>query len=238
MASSRLKVNCNLEGAEVFLDGKFKGECPVEFEVSAGKHKVVLRKDIEDGSYYYYERETRVGEDVVQEINAKLERIYTEQYFWNRAEEHGKIESYKEYLKKYPEGKFANEAKMKIARKVAEEKACKVPFEKTIANMRALGTALGSFQVDNNRFPIAEKSTVSAINAMIFPYYRDRPHTDAGEQISVKDAWGTDFYYSSDGQGYTLKSWGKDKAEGSGTSECDSDIVYINAFFRAPRPMW
>lgn len=114
MASSRLKVNCNLEGAEVFLDGKFKGECPVEFEVSVGKHTVVLRKDIEDGSYYYYERETRVGEDVVQEINATLERIYTEQYYWDRAEKHKKIEYYKEYLMKYPNGTFVEDAKMKI----------------------------------------------------------------------------------------------------------------------------
>jgi len=114
MASSRLKVNCNLEGAEVSLDGKFKGECPVEFDVSAGKHNVVVRKNLDDGSYYYYERETRVGEDVVQEINAALERIYTEQYYWKRAEEQGTIESYGEYLKKYPEGTFAKNAKLKI----------------------------------------------------------------------------------------------------------------------------
>ena len=128
VASSRLRVNCDVEGAEVFLDEKFKGECPVEFEVSAGKHKVALRKDLDDGSYYYYERETRVGEDVIQEINAQLQRIYTEQYYWNRAEKSGKIEYYREYLMRYPEGKFANEAKVKIKKQIEEQRKKLMPL--------------------------------------------------------------------------------------------------------------
>jgi ankyrin repeat protein len=103
----------------------------------------------------------------------------------------------------------------------------------TAARMRSLGTALGSYQVDHNVFPIAEQSTVSAIT------FKDDPKDGLTKDYydgPTTDAWGTEFYYSSasDGQGYTLKSWGKDTVEGSGTGELDSDIVYINGQFVAP----
>ena len=105
---------------------------------------------------------------------------------------------------------------------------------RTVADMRAIGTALGSYQVDNNVFPvntaggatlfsIAFKDVADLVNGMTVEYYEG----------ASKDAWGQNFYYSSDGQGYTLMSWGKDtNVNQAGTF--DSNILYINGSFQAP----
>ena len=95
---------------------------------------------------------------------------------------------------------------------------------RTAADMRAIGTALGSYQVDNNNFPLGtgDFNTVSP-GILTSAYY-------AG---STKDGWGRDYYYEGTSQGYTLRSFGKD-----GTTLQDGDfnsnIFYINGQFTAP----
>ena len=114
-AISSLKIRCNVEGATVSIDGKFKGESPsLDAEVRAGKHKIVIRKNLADGSYYYYEKEVRLGDGVTQEIFARLERKYTEEYYWNKAEKSGSVMEYEEYLKKCPNGTNVKKAMVKV----------------------------------------------------------------------------------------------------------------------------
>ncbi len=79
-AISGFKIRCNIDGAEVHIDNKFKGECPLTAKIRAGKHKIIIRKELDDGSFYYYEKIAKIGEDVTQEINAELKRVYTEEY--------------------------------------------------------------------------------------------------------------------------------------------------------------
>lgn len=43
--------------------------------------------------------------------------------------------------------------------------------------------------------------------------------------------------YRSDGNTYILKSLGADKAEGDGSDEFDSDIVFKNGQFIAPKAL-
>jgi type II secretion system protein G len=104
---------------------------------------------------------------------------------------------------------------------------------RTAADMRAIGTALGSYQVDTNIFPISSANNFFAVyrqgtaqSGMTGEYYEG----------AYKDGWGTIFYYSSQyGQSYTLKALGKDKNTGAATnSDFDSDILYINGIFTAP----
>ncbi len=101
---------------------------------------------------------------------------------------------------------------------------------RTVADMRAIGTALGSYQVDNNQFPSAANTAFSAI--AFTNNLRDGMTTSYYEGAS-KDGWGMDLYYSGDINGYTLKSWGKDLTTNK-DGEFNSDIVYINGSFVAP----
>lgn len=102
---------------------------------------------------------------------------------------------------------------------------------RTAADLRAIGTALGSYQVDNNMFPL--KTTASTFNTIAFQTVELSGMTTAYYEGSAKDGWGTLYYYSSDGAGYTLKSLGKNAAV-AGASDFDSDIVYINGQFASP----
>src|SRR5512136_1287275 len=73
---------------------------------------------------------------------------------------------------------------------------------RTAADMRAIGTALGSYQVDCNIFPVQAGNFQSIYRqgalatGMTGEYYEG----------AYKDGWGSIFYYSSgNGQSYTLK---------------------------------
>ena len=101
---------------------------------------------------------------------------------------------------------------------------------RTVADIRAIGTALGSYQVDNNIFPIG--ATTNFADIAFTTELSDGMTTSYYEGAS-KDAWGTDLYYSGDNDGYTLRSYGKDKTTNE-DGEFNCDIVYINGSFTAP----
>lgn len=95
---------------------------------------------------------------------------------------------------------------------------------RTAADMRAIGTALGSFQVDENQFPI--QRTEGNLSNEILPgsYYEG----------VFSDGWQTPFRYVSDGKTYKLISYGKDKKAGKTSTEFDEDIIYADGRFIAP----
>jgi type II secretion system protein G len=101
---------------------------------------------------------------------------------------------------------------------------------RTAADMRAIGTAIGSYQVDFNWYPkTAAAGTDFAVTPLMPPEYY------AG---AVKDAWSTTFRYTaSDGSEYTLQAYGKNKTLGYYTSDFDSDIIFANGQFRAPQSL-
>ena len=101
---------------------------------------------------------------------------------------------------------------------------------RSAADMRAIGTALGSYNVDANIYPIKADTNFSAI---AFQASMAAGMPSSYYEGAAKDGWGKDLRYSSDGQGYTLTSYGKDQASGGGT-DFDSDVIYINGQFQGP----
>ncbi|PID59180.1 hypothetical protein CSB45_01660 [candidate division KSB3 bacterium] len=87
--------------------------------------------------------------------------------------------------------------------------------KRTMADMRAIGTALGSYQVDYDTFPVfSNEWTIGTI--VPTSYY-------TGSDI---DGWGARYYYKSDGNNYTLSSCGKGNAVSG--SDFEADIRFMN----------
>lgn len=72
--NSTLRVACNGNdvGAEVTIDGQFKGECPLEARVSAGTVKLRLVKKVDSLRERVFEQDIRLGDGVVKQVNAAL----------------------------------------------------------------------------------------------------------------------------------------------------------------------
>lgn len=73
-AGSLLIVNCKGEdvGAEVFVNGEFKGECPLEVKVPAGRLSLKVQKEVDSFNDRIFEQAMRLGDDVIKNIDVKL----------------------------------------------------------------------------------------------------------------------------------------------------------------------
>lgn len=71
---SMLRVTCEGAdvGAEVSVNGVFKGECPLDMSVGAGTFKLRLVKKVESTREKIFEQEVRMGDGVVKKIEARL----------------------------------------------------------------------------------------------------------------------------------------------------------------------
>ncbi len=76
-ADSLVRVACDDEaaGAEVNLDGKFKGECTLDFPVTEGSHKLSVIKKLDQERFRVFELQFRIGEGVVKRIDVTLGQI-------------------------------------------------------------------------------------------------------------------------------------------------------------------
>ena len=106
--------------------------------------------------------------------------------------------------------------------------------KRSMADIRSIGTAVESYAVDVNFYPIAKSmAAVTAAAVPITPTYI--------KTIPERDGWGGTVFYGSDAAGagsdYTIKSYGKDKKESTGsvksTNDFDCDIIYQNGAFTA-----
>ena len=97
---------------------------------------------------------------------------------------------------------------------------------RTKADMRAIGTALGSYIVDFNFFPL--QTEIGEIQNAGLPkdYYWG----------TFVDGWDSPYMYVSDASGsqYLLVSYGKDQIPGITSSDFDADIVFMNGQFVSP----
>ena len=73
-AGSMLSVICNDEdlGAEVFINDKFKGKCPLNLSVPAGRLKLKVRKKVDAFSARVFEQEIRVGKGMDKHVKVLL----------------------------------------------------------------------------------------------------------------------------------------------------------------------
>ena len=71
---STLQIGCAGKdvGAEVSIDGQFKGECPLEAKVRPGNIKLRLVKNHDGGGVESFEQDIRIGDGVVKKIDAVL----------------------------------------------------------------------------------------------------------------------------------------------------------------------
>lgn len=97
----------------------------------------------------------------------------------------------------------------------------------TIADMRNLGTALEAYSVDHGILP-KDESPFDLVAQLLVPYANARP--------PVHDHWGHLYRYQSTIIDYTLRSYGKDGAQGDILSretrnEFFRDIVFSNGQF-------
>ena len=108
--------------------------------------------------------------------------------------------------------------------------------KRSMADMRSLGTAVESYSVDVNFYPIstsmASITSLGAVNMGIEPIYIKLAPT--------KDGWGGLYYYGSDAAGagsdYTITTYAKDKKVSTSvgaTSDFDCDIIFQNGTFTA-----
>jgi len=108
--------------------------------------------------------------------------------------------------------------------------------KRTMSDMRSVGTAVESYAVDNNFYPIAK--SMAAVNGgsggmNIEPVYIKIAPT--------RDGWSGTMLYGSDaggvGSDYTIVSYGKDKKQSTSskgaTNAFDCDIIYQNGTFTA-----
>ena len=106
--------------------------------------------------------------------------------------------------------------------------------KRTMSDMRTVGTAVESYAVDVNFYPISTSmAAIAGTTLGIEPTYI--------KVAPTKDGWGGPMMYGSDttgaGSDYTIKSYGKDKKESTSskgpTNDFDCDIIYQNGTFTA-----
>ena len=100
--------------------------------------------------------------------------------------------------------------------------------KRTVADLRAIGTAIESYAVDNNQFPVV--STAAALASSLASGYIKMPTTDA---------WKGTFQVDSTANAYTVWSFGKDGAgtncTAGTTSTFDDQICFSGGqFVRVP----
>jgi type II secretion system protein G len=102
--------------------------------------------------------------------------------------------------------------------------------KRTMADMRAIGTAVESYAVDNNHYP-GGASAVSNIAAVVQPRYIAR--------LPMRDAWQTEFDFRSspagNAQNYTIQSYGKNQTTeatpAGSTTDFNNDIIFSQGVF-------
>ena len=100
--------------------------------------------------------------------------------------------------------------------------------KRTMADIRAIGTAVESYAVDASIYPTA--SDIASLVSAVRPNYSDR--------LPTKDAWNFDLIYVPDaGTGYTVGSGGKNGGSllvvgtGGPTSDFDDAIIFSDGQF-------
>jgi formylglycine-generating enzyme required for sulfatase activity len=84
-ADSVLRITCEEQdlGAEITVNGEFKGECPLDLKVKPGELKIQVKKPINEDWEKGFSKDMRIGDGVVQKIEAKLVTFWTNAY-WSR----------------------------------------------------------------------------------------------------------------------------------------------------------
>lgn len=135
--NSVLRIACDGDdvGAEVSVNGKFRGECPLDIEVAPGTIKLRVEKKGDALRERVFEQEIRMGEGTAKKVEVRLATRLTaegqrqeaarlkadadlvllreEDAQWQRAQDAANRASMRAYLDKYPNGRYAVQARAK-----------------------------------------------------------------------------------------------------------------------------
>jgi general secretion pathway protein G len=102
----------------------------------------------------------------------------------------------------------------------ATDKAKRV---KAMADLHEIQTALDRYYLDNGNYPTGDQGLQALVSApssgRVPTNYEDGGYI----QRVPTDPWGTPYFYQSDGNTYTLKSYGADGVEGGEGKNADID---------------
>jgi len=94
---------------------------------------------------------------------------------------------------------------------------------KAMADIAELKTALDRYYIDNGSYPTSDQG----LTALVTPSGQGTQATNYEEGGYIRripsDPWGNQYVYQSDGNNYTLKSYGADGAEGGTGKNADID---------------
>lgn len=136
-ANSILRISCDGDdvGAEVQIDGKFKGECPLDISVGSGSLRIkVTKKSDSEHEPQIFEQEIRLGEGVVKKLEvsfapAKLNAqglSKEDDKFWAKTSTKNDLQ---DYLKNFPNGKYVNKANEKLETIASFPNPSDLPFK-------------------------------------------------------------------------------------------------------------
>lgn len=100
----------------------------------------------------------------------------------------------------------------------------------TMADMRSLGMALETYNLDTSRYPV-DGSSMTELTSALIPYQTS--------VVRALDHWQHEYHYASDGiYNYSVESYGKDGQDSPQISfatrfEFERDLVLSNGFFVA-----
>jgi TPR repeat protein len=75
---SMLRLTCEGRnvGAQVFVNGKFKGECPLDLQVAPGKVRLLAKVVRDEDLDWVWEQEVNVGEGVVKKLEVDTNHVH------------------------------------------------------------------------------------------------------------------------------------------------------------------
>jgi len=101
--------------------------------------------------------------------------------------------------------------------------------KRTMADMRTIGTAIGTYATDMNFYPRG-LTTLAQFEGYLTPIYLRR--------LPAKDGWNTQYWATTDADGdhYSIQSYAKDKLYqvctiGAETGNFDCDICHLDGMF-------
>lgn len=125
-AGSLLRIACDGEsrGANVTVNGKFKGQCPIDVMVTEGTQRLLVEKQFGQEAIGTYTTELRIGDGVVQKIDVTLEKKLTEFGKRAAAENHKKaLEAYQRETEEHANRLAARNGAVRLCVEDMETKA-------------------------------------------------------------------------------------------------------------------
>jgi hypothetical protein len=133
-AASMLRIACDDDatGSQVTINGKFKGDCPLDVKVDAGSVSIVATKPFGQFKFQRFSTQFTIGDGIAKRVdvalgspewtpegqkleNERVRRLESEAF--NEALKEGGTLSLRKFLKRYPNSSYTSDANREIAKR-------------------------------------------------------------------------------------------------------------------------